>query len=250
MALELMEISKYVVYLLIDIFALLATLFAVLVLVKIWKKGHKKSRTRRMLVVVFSFLALGMASCTIAEISWDVLEFIFGMSPELGVPDYFWIVCTSFLFIGFTYFSISMFREHGEIKKGVIVISISAVICAGILYWLIGSYILGFQQGESAFEMFIDYFYPIMSALIVISTLSVYIFFKRFPTLGIPLLLLAIGSMMSFGGDMLYTYYSWNELDGILELVSDSLYTFDYAISAAAFYMLLKKWAGVEFHED
>lgn len=145
-----------------------------------------------------------------------------------------------FVFSGFIYLAVFLYREQDNHGKGLWLMGFISVISALVIYYLIGNFILGFQGGESVFEIFLDYFYPIGSALILISTIFIYTSFRELDALGTPLLLLTLSAFSTFVADMLYTYYSWNDIYGIAGVLSDSIYAIDYLLSFAAFFMLSK----------
>ena len=219
----------------IDIFAVLTAIFAVLLVHKLWKKPV--SNIKGILVKVFSSLAIGSILFAVAEIWWEIVV-LSGSDPALGTAEIFWIAGILFFILGYGYFTFYMYKEHQKTGKGIILTGAATIIAGSIVYFLITNYIFGYQSGETTYEIFLDYFYPITSAIILVLVIAVFMFFKDIGNIGKPLLLLAIGSTFSFLADMLYTYYSWNEIYGIPGILSDSFYSTDYLLSAVAFYML------------
>lgn len=234
-----LEWTQVITYPIIDIAALFAVFFAVGVVLQIYKKKDFKG-IKRTFVISFGLLAAGYILYAIAELVWDVLT-LMGKEPELGVPDYLWVAGMIFVFAGLFYLALYMLKQHKERiwERSVIVLSV-AVISAGILYYLIGNFILGFQEGESAFEIFLDYFYPIGSAMIFIVSVATYTFYKELKALGKPLLMIALSVLFTFIADMFYTYYSWNEVYGITGLLSELFYVGEYVFAAVGFYLLYK----------
>ncbi|MBU0615477.1 MAG: hypothetical protein KJ601_05260 [Nanoarchaeota archaeon] len=233
-----LEWTQNILFTIIDFFALLTMIFASLFALKIIKKKAKLT-IKAALAKTFSMLAVGYILYAAAELIWHMIT-LAGGDPSLGIAEYFWVIGAVFVFSAFAYFAAYMYKEHKEYKKGLLLLVSSSVVALGLLYYLIGNFIVGFQTGERALEMFFDYYYPISSALILIASVNVYLFFKKLKDFGHPLLFLAISSLFTFLGDMAYTYYSWNDIYGIIGLLSDSFYCIEYILAAIAFYMLFK----------
>jgi len=240
-----LEEYQILLYPFIDIFAILTFIFASLLLYKII--GHKEGILhKKTLVIIFSFLAVGFLFDTAAELAWDFTQYILKESPELGIADVLWIIGHLLVLAGFAYFAAYVRKQYGKLKKGLILIVTAGAIPALAIYYLIHNFALGQQIGKSAFEIFIDYFYPIVSALILVSTLSVYLFFRELKEIGTPMLLFAARAVFVFAADMTYTYYSSKGVYGILGVLSDGFFGIGYVLSALAFYLLIKRWAGIE----
>lgn len=241
-----MALEEYqnILYSLIDIFAVLTVIFAFLLLYEIIK--YKEKRYRKALVIVFLLVSIGFLFNGAAELAWSFISSILKMSPELGIPDILWIIGELLVLSGFAYFAVFMYKEYGKLKKGLTIIAIASIASASIIYYLISNFMTGQQAGKSAFEIFIGYFYPIASTLILISTLSVYLFFRELKEIGRPLILFALSRAFTFGGDTLYTYYIWNGTYGVPGVLSDGFYIIEYMLSALAFYLLLRRWAGIK----
>ncbi|PIN87176.1 hypothetical protein COV19_00805 [Candidatus Woesearchaeota archaeon CG10_big_fil_rev_8_21_14_0_10_44_13] len=234
-----MALEQYQIYLLllVDLFAVLTAAFATLTVIRIWRKKSQEN-VKDFLINVFIMLAAGYILYAIAELSWNIIGQRTGQTTFVGFPDYFWIAGVVMVFSGFLYFSYKMYQRHGSLQKGISIMSIATAFSYLIIYYLISNFILGAQAGETSFEIFLDYFYPISSAAIFIISLSTYAFFRRLETLGRPLLFLVLYNASSFCGDMLYTYYSWNDIYGMPGLLSDGFYTLSYILSFVAFLMI------------
>lgn len=231
-------------YISIDITAVLAALFGCLLLYKLFKKGYKQdseSNLKKVLTIIFSFLVIGFVVYAIAEVIYSVQYDIVGGTPNLGIPDFFWSIGYVLTLLGYLFFTIYMYSQHGQVKRGIIVTALTGIASVSIVFYLLQTYVFGFQAGESSLEMFLDYFYPIMSALIVMFSVNVYLFFRKLKNIGTALMYVAIGNILAFIGDMAYVYYSWNEIYGPVGVISDTFYLAQYIITAIAFYTLFKK---------
>ena len=242
MALEELQI---ILYPYTDIFAFASAFLGVLLLWQIIKK-KKDSKVKDAMAVVFSLFALTFVFNAIAEISWTIMEKFLGISPELSFPDVFWVIAQILLLSGFVYFGYFMYKQKGHKNPRTIILSLLvAIISGGIVYYLVSTLLIGSHEGVSLFEIFLDYYYPIIAALIVVASVSVYTYFKD-AEFGNYILLIAIGAFFSFVGDTLYTYYSWLEIYGLPGVISDFSYGTDYLLATIAVYLLLTRWLGYD----
>jgi hypothetical protein len=221
------------------VLAILSAILAARLLIKL--KGREAHESIKQPVVnTFFLIALGYICWAAAEIVWEVLGLI-GMQTNVSIADAFWIPGYLLVIAGFSYFASYMYRAHGESAKGIATMAVIGIISFSIVYFLISQYIFGFQEGESVVERIFDYLYPTMSALILISTTATYSFFRKIERFGKYLLVLAITALLWFVGDMLWVYYTWNEVYGISGVISDSSYVIGYLLSVFAFYALTKR---------
>ncbi len=237
-----MALEQYqnILYTTINFFSLLAVILSIVLLFKIFK-DKKVSPIKKVLKVFFSFLSIGLLFSLIAEISWDILSSQ-GFSPELGFPDIMWVLSYLLLFFAFTYFSVYLYKKNRRIVTGLAITSILAIFSGFIVFFITYNYITGFEIGNSYLELFLNYFYPIVSLLIFISTISIYLFFNKLKNFGLPFLHLAVAYFFNFWGDILYSYYSWNDIYGWYGVISDSCFAISYLLIAIAFILFLKNW--------
>jgi len=217
---------------LMDLLAVIAAVFSTLIFYEILKKKKK----RDFLTTVFGLISITFITFAIAEVSWDIIELMGGVAA-LGIPEFFYIIGSLTAIGGFGYLSYYLYKAHGLGKKFTYTILFAALISL-IIFYMTYFFILGNQEGESSFEIFLDYFYPISSALIVIFSFSAYFFFEKFKKFGNQILLLAVAFFAMFLADMLYTYYTWNEITGITAIMSDSLFILFYLIGALVMFKL------------
>lgn len=211
----------------------LAGIFAAILVYKIYKKDEPK--VGRLLKIVFTLIAIGYVLWGFAEGWWTYLYYGLGNINVVTSADIFWVAGYFVVFAGFIYFASQMYKIHGGLKKGLVTTGIVTIVSAAVLFYLIGSLILGFQEGESAIEIFLDYFYPIASAVLIISSIAIYQFYKEAKAVGTTLLLVALSILAYFVGDMFFTYYSWNEIYGVPGLISDVSYIIGDIVAIFAF---------------
>lgn len=205
----------------------------------LWKQKDKLQLSKTTLAV-FTFLAVGYILFALGELSWYLIYGFVQKLPLASVPDMYWILGTIALLIGFTLFSLSMYKEHGGVGHGLLSIFIAGAVVAGLLYFVLSKGII--KPEESGFAVFLGFYYPIISALIVLASLNVYLFFEKVHnSLAPSLLLFMIANGAIFIGDLLFTYYSSQEVYGFIGIVSDLFYICAYAFLVVAFWMVGKK---------
>ena len=217
-------------------FAILASFFAAKLLIRIRNKEYT-GELKGKLLTIFTLLAAGYFLWAAAEVLYEVL-FAIGAYTYPSFVDWLWLGGYLFVFSGFSYFSYYMYSSRGELAKGISITAAVAIFSGAVVYYIISTYILGAQGGESQLEIFFDYFYPIASMAVFISGISVYLFFRKLKEIGVPIFLLAFSSVFDFTANMLYTYYTWNGVYGVAGVISDSLYIVYYVLAVLAFYKL------------
>src|SRR3989344_8542928 len=227
-------------YIGLDISALLAAVFACMLVYRLWKKEYRPSIKHR-LVVVFALLAIGEVLNVAGEILYGILYEFTGKLPTSGIPDIIWVIGYISSLLGYAYFSIYMYKEHRQLRKGLGIMGISAVILTIIVLYISKNYIFNLEDGALEFGAVLDCIYLVLSALVVLFSINVYIFFIKLEYLGTPLMYLAIANLLTFVSDNIYIYYSWMDVYGMLGVLSDSLYIFTYLIAALAFYVLYRR---------
>ncbi|MBI2666482.1 hypothetical protein HYX13_02625, partial [Candidatus Woesearchaeota archaeon] len=116
----------------------------------------------------------------------------------------------------------------------------AGAVAAGLLYFVLSKGIV--KPGESGFSAFLNFYYPIISALIVLASLNVYLFFEKVHnSMASSLLLFMIANGAIFVGDLLFAYYTSQEIYGLIGVASDIFYISAYAFLAVAFWMVGKR---------
>ncbi len=227
-----------VLYFVTLLFAVFTAITSFLVVHELFR-NKSKLLFSNILPVVFSLLAFGYACFALAEVTWFVIFDIFNQLPSVSMPDLYWFVGSLSLLAGFATFSSHMYQQHGQLGKGIALLSITALVLGFLLYFVLSSYLI--PTGKPRDEIFVGYFYPITSLLILISSVSVYLFFDRVQQVGNVLLILALANLAIFVGDVLYTYYKFDNIYGTTAMASDVLYALAYLLCAGALFTLWRK---------
>lgn len=238
-----LETFQTIIYPIIDILAVLALVLGIRAFILI-KRQDRMPEVKTMLSKVFLLFIVGITLWVIAEIGWDVWSFTSGETPDISFLDAFWMLGYFFVVPAFLVFTSYVLKKKENLKKGLLAMIITAVAAGIITFFLINNVMIAGLEGEGWFELLVYFFYPIASAVMVVSASTVYAFFRQIGNLKVPLLLLAIGAAASFFGDTLFTYVDWNEIYGLPGVLSDTFYAIDYGCWAAAFYLFIKRLKG------
>ena len=236
MVLENLQSTFYVITL---ILAALTGVFSYLLISKLWRN---RSKIDTPVLIVFILLSFGYACFALAELSWYMLYGFIERLPSASMPDLYWFVGSLALVLGYGYFSIAMYKEHGHLDRGLILLFSFGLVGGIILYYILSQGIV--DSGSNQLAIFFGYYYPISSLLILIASVSVYLFFDKLNTLGTPLLMLAMANLATFIADSIYSYYSFKNIYGLLGVTSDLLYIISYLIYVISFYLLWKNVQG------
>jgi len=164
---------------------------------------------------------------------------VFKQAPVVSMPDFYWVTGSISLLIAFTTFFVYMYKQHGGTNR-LWSLLISGIIILGIVVGYVYSLNLsGF--GENIGHFFLGYFYPIVSSLILISSLGVYLFQEKLDQFRNDLLLLFIANIAFLLGDVLYTYLTISGGYGVAGMASDIMYITAYSLCSLSFYLLLGK---------
>ena len=221
----------------VSVFSVLAAILSFRVLMKL--SDGDGSEAGKEIRFVFQLLSFGFLLFAFAEIIYAVLV-LSGLSSEISIADLFWLVGYVLLISGYSYFSFFMYKKHGRLGEGIPLISAAFLFCSWITYYLLSTYVYGFQEGQSSLSVFLDYAYPIGSTLTFVAAISVFLFLGKLSSIGNSFLALAMANGFDFIGNTLYTYYVWNDTYGIPGLVSDVSFVLFYFSAAAGLYLLLK----------
>jgi len=215
------------------IVALFAAFFGIRV---VDKMAAKKTAVQGKGRIIFSFLAFGYALFALGELAFYLLFDVFSQFTEADMPDFYWISGTIFMFMGFLIFTISMFKNHGDAKKAGFLFILGIIILGGIIFFV---NTIHSTTGNVTESVFLNYYYPIMSALILILSVSALIFMDKVGEYKNIFLYLMVANLGSLIGDILYVIYTNMDNYGLIGIVSDLSYIIAYGLVAIAFMKLV-----------
>ena len=200
--------------------------------------AEKNRHLNNTVLFIFTFLAFGYSCFALAEMSWFLIFDVFEQLPSVSMPDFYWVIGSICLLIAFATFSFHMHKQHGSWSQ-ILAQALFAVIVFGIVLIFLVNMNIG-NAGESTGEIFLGYFYPIASSLILIFSGSVYFFLEKLDQYKETFFLFLIANGSFLLSDLLYVYYTANNTYGFLGFLSDSLSIVAYLLCALSFFFLLQ----------
>lgn len=218
----------------------LITAFFAYKMINVLNKEKNKNELDSMLSKVFKTIGIGFLISVLAEIIYEI-SVLLRVSVTPGFADIFYVAGYLFLIWGFGYFAEYMYHNSRKKGKEVMIMTIAAIITGAVVFRIINDYTYGFNTGASGLQIFLDYFYAIAGAALVVASSSVFCFFRKLGKLGKPLLFLAIATIFDFIGNLLWDYYTWNNTYGIPGITSDLSFVICYVLVIATFVTIIKQ---------
>lgn len=199
-------------------------------------KDKMRDLFRDVTFFIFFFLIAGYILSALAELLWYLIYTVFGESAGASMPDFYWVTGSLLILISFATLAITLSRQHQDINKFPILLVIGVALVAIMLIYtsMIG------LAGRGAGNLFLGYFYPISTALIVTFSMSAYFYRSRIAHFGRNLLWLFFASVAYLIADMAYVYTTVQGY-GPVGVLSDVMYIAAYGLSALSFLMMLLK---------
>ncbi len=230
---------------LVVLFAGVAAITGIVVLQKLFHNDLKELFDDENYFIFF-FLVLGYSLYGLGEVSFYLMEVTLQSYQSIGISDIYW--AAGGLLILFAYVSLLLYvlRLNKSPAKQIKLFMLSAVIVAVVAFFVFGV-VAPMSQDLS----FFNYFYPIISSLIVSAALSVLIFPKEVGDFATPLLIFFFASVAILVGDVLFTYTTaqGGYLTSSLGSLDDMFYLCGYGLSAVGFLTMRKSMhnlAGIE----
>ena len=220
-------------YLVTVIVAALTALLGIIVVNHLLRAKSKKIFDDKV-VFVFSLLSFGYICFALAELTWYLLFRVFEQIPAVSMPDFYWVAGSVALFVAFSTFSIHIHRNHGNAKTSLLLLAVGVLILGAVLY-----YVTGIDVGNTEGSIFLSYYYPLASALILIASASVYLFEDKIDAFRGDLLLFLVANIGFLLGDLMYINYSVSGVFGAMGVASELLYIVAYFLCGYSFLWLL-----------
>ncbi len=235
MVLENIQGSLYFLTLLLAVFT---AVLGILVINSLFMNKIKELFNNTTLFIFF-FLVFGYVCFAAAELCWYLMFEVFGSIPAVSMPDFYWVIGSISLLAAFITFSVHMYRQHGRPSEILFISVFGAVVLSVILYYLSSLDFL--TTGATTGHIFLGFFYPLASSLILVSSVSAYLFQEAMDTFRSNMLLLFLANAAFLVGDLLYIYYFISETYGLVGVLSDSFYIIAYGLCSLSFFSLLVK---------
>jgi hypothetical protein len=147
------------------------------------------------------------------------------------------------MIISFIALNVGLHQTHKDLGKLLTQVLFGVVILGGVLFYLSSIGIWENQTQESGNQI-LGNIYPIASAIILIISFNLLMFYKKMEFSGKHILLLFFANIFFLVGDLLYVYTTININANLISNLSDGLYVVAYTLSALAFITLLIKIHG------
>ena len=178
---------------------------------------------------------MGYALFAMGEVTWYLINNIFNTIPTAGMPDFYWVTGAGFMILSFVALSRVLHQSYGDNHKLLPLLLVGGALMLGVIIYVSTSLSNGVGEGDS---VFLAYFYPLSTALILLLSANLLLYFHQLGQFEKDLLYLFFANIGFLGGDLLYIY--WNA-SNLLGFFSDIFYFFAYGLSAFAFFTLLIK---------
>ncbi|MFH1276526.1 MAG: hypothetical protein ABIH82_05435 [Candidatus Woesearchaeota archaeon] len=206
--------------------ALLAAIMGIVVLERFFHDKLKELFNDSNYLIFF-FLVIGYILYSIGEIALYLIEVVIDKPSFPGISDVYWVGGAFFILVSFMALTFHLIKNNPGSK--ISTLSIIGIILVALVLFVL----FGVTLGTSGH--FLNYFYPIMSALIVTFGLSVIFFSSYIGNLSQPLFLFLLASLFILIGDVFYTYTLAESVYGFAGLVADMAYLSGYLLSFIAF---------------
>lgn len=216
-----------------------AAILGIILVMHLFNHQKTKNTVNNKILFIFSFLSIGYVCFALAEITWFLIFDVFQQLPSASMPDVYWVAGSFCLLLAFVTFSVFVHAQHGQVRHGLALFLFAAMVLGGVFYFLLKMGILG--GSTTLGQDFLSHFYPIMSALILIASFSVYLFSDKLDTFKNNLILFMIANAAFLLGDLLYTSYITQEVYGLGGVLSDIFYIAAYALCSGSFFSLIFK---------
>ena len=196
------------------LFALLTAVFGILVLNTLFRNKLKELFSDKKFFIFF-LLATGYALFALGELTWYLILTVFEQTPSAGMPDFYWVTGALFMLVSFVALSKTLYRSYGQPSKILPLIIIGPLLVIAVLLYVSTAISESVESGG----VFLAYFYPLMTSLILIFSTNLLIYFKHLDRFEVNLVYLFFANIGFLGGDLLYTYWGASGLLGILSNV-------------------------------
>lgn len=194
-----------------------------------------RNKKDTILKKVFFWAAIGI----IAWVAGELIDFILGRYPSIA--DAFFIAGYIVMLPAMIFFWAYNSNKLTPKEYRLFLFAAFAAIALTIAILLL---VVAPNKGEKGMiEIALDFFYPVGSAILFLSTFSITAVVDRElkqERKNRPLLYLAQGIFFSFVGDVFFSFSTWKGVYGALGSISDVSYMMSYALFALSFYLFMK----------
>ncbi len=214
------------------LFALMTAIFGILMVNSLFK-DKLKNLFDDVTYFIFFFLVSGYTLFALGETMWYLLFIVFGKVSAVGMPDVYWVLGSLLIFLAFFTLSISLRRTFGQSGKSSLLYLGGAAMAVLVFMYL--SSIGLTEQAESKAHLFIGFFYPLISSLIVVFSAHILLYFSRIGKFRGSLLLLFFANCGILLGDIVYISATVQP-SVTADIIFNFIYSIAYFLSAVSFF--------------
>ncbi len=185
---------------------------------------------------IFFFMIFGYLLSALGELLWFLTFTLFGEVAPAGMQDVYSVAASLMILLSFVLLAFTMFRTYGESKK-ILPLLVAGAVLIGIVL-LFNSTQSIFQEAKTGGHLFLAFFYPVTTSLIVTFSAAVLFFWRKMAVFGTSLLMLFIANVAFLLADVLYIYTTVQGF-GMADILASLFYILAYGLSSLAFIALL-----------
>ena len=174
----------------------------------------------------------------LGELLWFLIFTVFEEVAPAGMPDVYSVAASLCILLSFVLLTFTMFKTYGESKK-ILPLLVAGAVLIGIVIMFNSAQGI-FQEAKTGGHLFLAFFYPVTTSLIVTFSTPVLFFWRKMAVFGQSLLLLFIANAAFLLADVLYIYTTVQGF-GIADILASIFYILAYGLSSLAFIVLLLK---------
>ncbi|PIN76080.1 hypothetical protein COV17_03210 [Candidatus Woesearchaeota archaeon CG10_big_fil_rev_8_21_14_0_10_36_11] len=213
----------------IVISASLASIAGIVVLVRFFN-DKLKDLFSDSTYFIFFFLVLGYLLYSVGEVAYYLSTVVSESSSSMGIQDIYWSAGALFILISFIQFTGTTLRQSHDTKK-LTIMAVAGVVLISFTLYLLFSMVSGLQSP-------FNYFYPIVSSLIVTFALSVLLFYSEIRGLASALMFFFLASSCILVADLLFSYSFTTTMYDTFGILRDVFYLLGYGLSFVGFIAL------------
>ncbi len=196
---------------------------------------------------IFFLLVAGYILFALGELTWYLTFKLFSEVPPASMPDFYWVSGSLILIFAFGTLSTLYHHQNKDINKIGFTLGLAVVLVGGVVLYLTTIDLT--QLAQSRGHVFIGFFYPIASSLLVVFSATILFYLQHIHHFRTSLKLFFLANVGILIGDLLYVSNTVAVKGGFLEILLGLVYTLAYLASTFSFLLVLLKDHGLAEEE-
>ena len=224
------------------VFALSTAVCGILVLNSLFKDKLQELFDDKTFFIFF-LLVTGYILFALGELTWYLTFKLLSEVPSPSMPDFYWVSGSLILVFAFGTLSTLYHHQNRDINKIGFTLGLGVVLVGLVIFYLTSIDLT--QLAKTQGQVFIGFFYPIASSLLVVFSATILFYLHHLKHFRTSLILFFCANLGIFIGDLLYVSTTVVGNGGVLELISGLIYTLAYLASTFSFLIVLLKDHGL-----